>query len=138
MKKYKYLTFPQLGDERGHLVVVEAMKNIPFDIKRIFYMYGADKEVIRGQHANKYSEFILINLAGSCDILVDDGKNREVMVLDKPHHGIYLEKLVWKDMYNFSEDSILLVLSNEYYDSKEYIRDYDEFKEKISKEKNEK
>ncbi|WP_407535973.1 FdtA/QdtA family cupin domain-containing protein [Cetobacterium somerae] len=130
MKKYKILSFPQLGDNRGNLVVVEGMKNIPFEIKRMFYMYGIKNDVIRGQHANRKSEFVLINLAGSCKIKVDDGKNEEIIILDKAHEGIYLDRMVWKDMYDFSKDSILLVLSNQSYDSEEYVRDYIEFKKK--------
>jgi wxcM family protein len=134
MKKYKLLNFPQLGDERGHLVVVEGNKDIPFEIKRIFYIYGSDKDVIRGQHANRLSEFVLINISGRCNVFVDDGENQETVILDKPYQGIYLNKMVWKNMLNFSKDAILLVLSNEYYNSEEYIRDYEEFK-KIIREK---
>ncbi|MGL4308834.1 MAG: sugar 3,4-ketoisomerase [Cetobacterium sp.] len=133
MKKYKLLSFPQLGDERGHLVVVEGLKDIPFEIKRMFYIYGTKTDVVRGQHANKKSEFVLINLSGNCKIKVDDGENKEVIILDKPHEGIYLEKMVWKDMFDFSEDSILLVLSNHSYDSEEYVRDYENFKREIIK-----
>lgn len=133
MKKYKMLSFPQLGDDRGHLVVVEGMKDIPFEIKRMFYIYGTKSDVIRGQHANRNSEFVLINLAGSCKIKVDDGKNIETIILDKAHEGIYLDKMVWKDMYDFSKDSILLVLSNYSYDSQEYVRDYNEFKKEMNK-----
>lgn len=127
MKKYKTISFKELGDYRGHLVVMEGKKDIPFDIKRIFYIYGTEGNVIRGQHANKYSEFVLINVAGSCKVKVNDGKNEEIIILDKPHEGIYLDKMVWKDMYDFSKDSILLVLSNEYYNKEEYINDYKEF-----------
>lgn len=127
MKKYKVIEFPQLGDDRGQLVVVEQLKEIPFDLKRIFYIYGTKGDVARGQHANRYSEFVLINLCGSCKVLVDDGNNSEVIVLDKPHTGVYLDKLVWKEMFDFSSDSILLVLSSELYDKAEYINSYDDF-----------
>ncbi len=122
------LEFSQRGDERGHLVVVEGHQDIPFDIKRIFYIYGSDKEVVRGQHANRKSEFVLINVAGTSKVKVKDGKGNEaVYSLNRPHTGIYLPKLVWKDMYDFSEDSVLLVLASEHYDPEEYIRNYDEF-----------
>ena len=131
MKRYKILDFPQLGDERGHLVVIEGMKHIPFDIKRIFYIYGTEENVVRGQHANKLSEFVLVNLCGECKIFVDDGRYQEVILLDKPHKGIYLEKMVWKNMYDFSKDSVLLVLSSEVYDVKEYIRNYVEFQKLV-------
>lgn len=127
------LEFSQRGDERGHLVVVEGMQDIPFDIKRIFYIYGSDKEVIRGQHANRKTEFILINVAGTSKVKVSDGRGNEtVYSLNRPHTGIYLPKMVWKDMYDFSEDSVLLVLASEHYDPEEYIRDYDEFVKEIT------
>ena len=122
------LTFPQHGDERGHLVVVEGEQDIPFVVKRIFYMYGSDRNVVRGQHANRRSEFVLINVSGQSKIRVDDGLGNEaVFSLNRPHTGIYLPPMVWKDMYDFSEDSVLLVLANTHYDGHEYIRDYDEF-----------
>lgn len=122
------LEFPQRGDERGHLVIVEGEKDIPFDIKRIFYIYGSDSTVVRGQHANRNSEFVLINLAGTSKVRVKDGRGNEaVFALNRPHTGIYLPKMIWKDMYDFSSDSVLLCLSSEHYDPEEYIRDYEEF-----------
>ena len=117
--------FPQHGDERGWLVVVEGNEDIPFDIARIFYIYGSDCTVVRGRHANRKSEFVLVNICGSCKVKTDDGMGHtEVFLLDKPHEGIYIPKMIWKDMYDFSEDSILLCLSSEKYDNGEYIRDY--------------
>ena len=128
MDKPYMLEFPRHGDERGWLVAVEVVRDIPFVIKRIFYIYGSDAEVVCGKHANRKSEFILINVCGSCKVKTcDRAGHEETFVLDKPHTGIYIPKLVWKDMYDFSQDSILLCLSNEYYDAEEYIRDKDEF-----------
>jgi dTDP-4-dehydrorhamnose 3,5-epimerase-like enzyme len=131
MSKYigaQMLEFAQKGDERGHLVIIEGMDDIPFDIKRIFYIYGSDKDVIRGQHANRESEFLLINVAGTSKVRIRDGKGNEaIFVLNRPHTGVYLPKMIWKDMYDFSEDSVLLCLSSEHYDPEEYIRDYNEF-----------
>lgn len=122
------LEFQQKGDERGHLVIVEGNEDIPFEIKRVFYIYGSDSEVVRGQHANKESEFVLINVAGTSKVKVKDGRGNEVVYsLNRPHTGIYLPKMVWKDMYDFSEDSVLLCLASTHYDAAEYIRDYDEF-----------
>ena len=133
LNRVELLHFPQLGDSRGHLVVIEGKKNIPFDIKRIFYIYGSKKGVVRGQHANKKSSFVLINVSGSSKVKITDGKNEKVFVLDKQHMGIYIPKMLWKDMYDFSKDSVLLVLSDEYYDGEEYIRNYDEYIEIINK-----
>lgn len=124
----KMLEFNQKGDERGHLVIVEGGEDIPFDVKRIFYIYGSDKDIVRGQHANRESEFVLINVAGTSKVKVKDGKGNEtVYSLNRPHTGIYLPRMVWKDMYDFSEDSVLLVLASTHYNGDEYIRDYDEF-----------
>lgn len=127
LDRHKILSFKENGDERGKLVIVEGSKDVPFEIKRLFYIYGSDYDVIRGRHANRKSEFVLINVSGSSKVKVYDGNKEEVFVLDKPNTGIYLPNMVWKDMYDFSEDSVLLVLSSEHYDSQEYIRDFDEY-----------
>lgn len=127
----KLILFNENGDERGKLVVIEGMKDVPFEIKRVFYIYGSDKDVIRGRHANRRSEFVLINVCGSSKVKVSDGHTDEIYILDKPHTGIYIPKMMWKDMYDFSEDSILLVLSSEHYDSSEYIRDFNEFMNEV-------
>lgn len=126
-ERYKVLSFPDLGDERGNLVVVEGGIQIPFDINRIFYIYGSDDTVVRGQHANLRSEFVLINVAGTSKVKVDDGKETRVIELNQPRMGVYLSKMLWKEMYDFSPDSVLLVLSNEHYDANEYVRDYEEY-----------
>ena len=132
-REVQMLTFPQHGDARGHLVVVEGEQDIPFVVKRIFYMYGSDRDVVRGQHANRRSEFVLINVSGQSKIRVDDGLGNEaVFSLNRPHTGIYLPPMIWKDMYDFSPDSILLVLSSEHYDAEEYIRDHDEFVREVN------
>ncbi|MBE6813828.1 MAG: WxcM-like domain-containing protein [Ruminococcaceae bacterium] len=134
MDEIRLLEFPKRGDERGHLVIVEGGIDIPFEIKRAFYIYGADKNVIRGQHANRKTEFVLINVAGTSKVKVKDGFGKEkVYNLDRPNIGIYLPTMTWKDMYDFSEDSVLLVLASEHYDASEYIVDYDEFVNEIKK-----
>lgn len=128
MEQVKMLEFPQHGDERGQLVVVEGGQDIPFDIKRMFYIYGSDATVVRGQHANRRTEFVLINVAGTSKVKVKDGLGNEtIFCLNRPHTGIYLPRMVWKDMYDFSPDSVLLVLASEHYDPVEYIRSYDDF-----------
>ena len=101
--RVRMLSFADLGDERGSLIVVEGAQQVPFEIKRVFYMYGSDAEVVRGQHANRRTEFVLINVAGRSKVRVDDGCGREeVYSLDKPNTGIYIPRMVWKDMYDFS------------------------------------
>lgn len=132
MNLVKMLDFQQKGDERGKLVVIEGEQDIPFDIKRAFYIFGSDKDVVRGQHANRETEFVLINVAGNSKVKVKDGMGNEaIYCLNRPHTGVYLPTMVWKDMYDFSEDSVLLCLASEHYDPQEYIRDYAEFKKEV-------
>ena len=128
MTDVKMLDFQEKGDERGRLVIVEGGLDIPFEIKRVFYIYGSDPDVVRGRHANRRSRFVLINVAGTSKVRVADHKGSEMVVnLDRPHTGIYIPAMIWKDMYDFSRDSVLLVLSSEHYDPDEYIRDFDEY-----------
>ena len=128
ISKVQLLEFPQKGDERGHLVIVEGKRDIPFEIKRVFYIYGSDKNVVRGQHANRKTEFVLINVSGTSKVKVKDGRGNEaIYCLNRPHTGIYLPVMVWKDMYDFSEDAVLLVLASEPYDAAEYIRDDEDY-----------
>ncbi|MDD5791614.1 MAG: FdtA/QdtA family cupin domain-containing protein [Erysipelotrichaceae bacterium] len=132
-EKCPIINFKDLGDERGKLVVIEGEQNIPFAIKRVFYIYGSDSTVIRGQHANRESEFVLINVAGNSKVRITDGKEEFVVELNKPMMGVYIPKMVWKDMYDFSSDSVLLVLASTHYDGSEYIRDYDEYVKEVAK-----
>ncbi len=134
MDRVRMLEFPTKGDERGHLVIAEGMADVPFEIKRVFYIYGSDADVVRGRHANRRTEFVLINVAGKSRVRVKDGRGNEaVYCLDRPHAGIYLPAMVWKDMYDFSADSVLLVLASTHYDAEEYIRDYDAFADEIAR-----
>jgi hypothetical protein len=128
------LQFGDLGDERGKLVVIEGAQSIPFDIKRIFYIYGSDATVIRGQHANRNSEFVLVNVAGQSKVRITDGTEEFIVELNKPMMGVYIPKMIWKDMYDFSSDSVLLVLASTHYDAKEYIRDYNDYIEIMKNE----
>ena len=128
----RMLEFAQHGDERGHLVVVEGEGGVPFAIQRVFYMYGSDPDVVRGQHANRRTAFVLINVAGRSKVRVRDGRGNEAtFALNRPHTGIYLPRMVWKDMYDFSADSVLLVLASEHYAAAEYIRDYAQFEREV-------
>ena len=128
MFEAKLLEFLPRGDERGYLVAIEENKEIPFQIKRVFYIYGTKYNVKRGQHANLNSEFVLINIAGKSKVKIDDGNESKIFELNRPHTGIYIPRMYWKEMYDFSDDAILLCLASEYYDDGEYIRDYFKFK----------
>jgi len=133
-EQYKIIEFVDLGDERGNLVVIEGDGvDIPFDIKRVFYIYGSDAEVVRGQHANRETEFLLVNVSGTSKVRVDNGRESRVIELNRPRMGLYLSSMVWKDMYAFSADSVLLVLASRHYDAAEYIRDYQEYLAELGK-----
>ncbi len=127
----KLLSFDDLGDERGKLVVIEGGQAIPFEIRRVFYIYGSDESVVRGQHANRESEFVLINVAGTSRVKMSDGDEEVVVELNRPMMGVYIPRMVWKEMYDFSSDSVLLVLASTHYDGSEYIRDHDEYLKEI-------
>ena len=126
-EKCPVLQFADLGDERGKLVVIEGGQQIPFEIKRVFYIYESDATVVRGQHANRESEFVLINVAGQSKVRITDGTEEFVVALDKPMMGVYIPRMIWKDMYDFSQDSVLLVLASTHYNGAEYIRDYEDY-----------
>lgn len=133
-EQYKILEFEDLGDQRGNLVVIEGDgADIPFDIRRVFYIYGSDSEVVRGQHANRETEFLLVNVSGTSKVKVDNGKESRVIELNRPRMGLYLPPMVWRDMYDFSPDSVLLVLASRHYDASEYIRDYQEYRTELAK-----
>lgn len=122
----KYI-FPPHGDDRGQLVALEERKDIPFDIKRIYYIYDTLAGVRRGFHAHKNLQQILICVHGSCKIHLDNGFETEEVLLDKPTEGLYISNNMWREMYDFSPDAVLLVLASEHYDESDYIRNYDTF-----------
>ncbi len=131
MKKYQLMELKSFGDERGSLISFQKDINVPFDVKRAFYIYDTKCDVARGCHANRNSQFLLVVINGSCRIKIDDGKKQDNILLNKPHQALFLDKMVWKEMYEFSYNAVLLVLSNEYYDESEYIRDYDLYKKEV-------
>ena len=126
-EKCKIIEFNDLGDERGKLVVIEGNISIPFEIKRVFYIYDSDNTIVRGQHANRKTDFVLINVAGKSKVRITNGKEEFVVELNRPMMGVYIPKMIWKDMYDFTPDSVLLVLANTHYDGDEYIRSFDEY-----------
>lgn len=130
MQVTKYIFQPH-GDERGQLIALEEYKDFPFQIKRIYYIYNTSEKVIRGRHAHKSLQQILICIHGSCKILLDDGKEKEIIQLNKPEEGLFITNAMWREMFDFSSDAVLLVLASELYDELDYIRKYDEFLEYV-------
>lgn len=128
---YKIIDLQRHSDNRGDLVAVERCSEIPFEIKRIYYLYNTADHVRRGYHAHKNLEQILICVHGSVTIRLDDSYTSEEVVLNDPAKGLYLKSSMWREMYNFSEDAVLLVMASELYDEDDYIRDYQQFCEMI-------
>ena len=119
--------FNILGDDRGSLISLEANQNIPFDIKRVYYIYATKENVKRGLHAHINLKQVAICVNGSCKILLDNGENKQVVNMDKPSKGVILQEMIWREMYDFSEDCVLMVLASELYDENDYIRDYSDY-----------
>lgn len=119
--------FPPHGDDRGQLVAIEAMKDLPFSVKRVYYIYDTLPGVRRGFHAHKNLQQILICVSGSCKIHLDNGSETSEVLLDKPNEGLYIANDMWREMYDFTPGAVLLVLASEYYDEADYIRNYDDF-----------
>lgn len=127
MSLIKFIDFKLLGDDRGHLTVLEANKNIPFDIKRVYYLTDTQAGVPRGFHAHKELEQVAVCVSGKCRMILDDGRHKEETWLDSVSKAIRIEKMVWHEMHDFSPDCVLLVLASEHYDESDYIREYDVF-----------
>ena len=123
----RIIKFQTHGDEKGTLVAVEECKDIPFQIKRVYYMYNTGSDVSRGCHAHKSLQQVLICVHGSCKVRLDDGKERKVVSLDQPDKGLYISNHIWREMFDFSPDAVLMVLASEPYRESDYIRDYAEF-----------
>lgn len=119
--------FKNLGDGRGSLVSLESNKNLPFNIKRVYYMYGCTPTKPRGFHAHRELQQIAIAISGSCRILLDDGITKKWLQLNSPEQGVHIGNMVWHEMHDFSDDCILMVLADDFYDEADYIRDYDQF-----------
>lgn len=133
MKQYELINLNAYEDNRGNLIAFEQGANCPFDVKRCFYIYDTKKaDTVRGAHANRRSQFLLIVIHGSCKVRIDTGKTKDEVLLNSPKTALYLDKMVWKEMFDFSEGAVLMVLSNEKYDEKEYIRDYNDFLKEVN------
>lgn len=126
MQVVKYV-FQTHGDERGQLISLEEYNDIPFTIKRVYYMYDTGPGVIRGRHAHKTLKQILVCVHGSCKIRLDNGYEKKIVALEKPYEGLYISNDTWREMYDFSPEAVLMVLASEIYDESDYIRNYEEF-----------
>lgn len=127
MNLISWIDLPNLGDERGGLVVAEASKNIPFKVNRIYYIFDAKPEIPRGFHAHKELQQVAFCIRGKCRMLMDNGIDKQEVWLDQANKGLMIPPFVWHEMHDFSEDCILLVLASEHYNESDYIRNYDDF-----------
>ncbi|ENM1057396.1 sugar 3,4-ketoisomerase [Enterobacter hormaechei] len=115
------------GDDRGSLIALEEENNIPFEIKRVYYMFNTKDDVRRGMHAHRKLKQVAIAVRGSCRFVLDNGIERVEILLDNPGQGLLIDSCMWREMYDFSKDCVLMVLADSHYDESDYIRDYDEF-----------
>jgi dTDP-4-dehydrorhamnose 3,5-epimerase-like enzyme len=129
--KCRIINFPKITDARGNLSFIEENKHAPFEIKRVFYLYDVPSGATRGGHAHKKMEQTIIALSGSFEVIVDDGENRKSFFLNRPHYGLYIPPGIWREMENFSSNSVALVLASTLYDEGDYIRDYEIFKKMV-------
>lgn len=120
------------GNDTGKLISIESERNLPFECKRVFYIYSVKDDVKRGLHANRNSRFAFVCLSGSVHIYSHDGKNEYDHLLDEPSKMLVMNNMVWKEMYDFSEDAVLMVLSDCLYNVSEYIYDFDEFLSEVN------
>jgi dTDP-4-dehydrorhamnose 3,5-epimerase-like enzyme len=131
LKLANYIFFPPLGDSRGSLVALETLKTVPFDIKRVYYIFGTQPGVARGFHAHRKLQQVAVCVTGKCRMVLDDGQQREEVWMDSPTKGLLIGDLIWREMHDFSPDCVLLVLASEHYDEADYIRSYDDFKQAL-------
>ncbi|PRA28251.1 sugar 3,4-ketoisomerase [Pseudomonas poae] len=134
MSLIKLIEFDVLGDERGQLVVLEAMKNVPFEIKRVYYLTGTKAGVPRGFHAHKELVQVAVCVSGKCLMIMDDGVKKEKVWMSSPSQGVLIDRMMWHEMHEFSADCVLLVIASELYDENDYIRSYADFVGMINNE----
>ncbi|MFV5504104.1 sugar 3,4-ketoisomerase [Acinetobacter sp. 226] len=133
MNLIEWIELPNLGDHRGSLVVAEANRNIPFNIQRLYYIFGTQPDVPRGFHAHKDLQQIAFCIQGSCKMLMDNGKEKLEVLIGQSNKGLFIPPMVWHEMHDFSKDCILLVLASDYYEESDYIRNYDQFLKELHK-----
>ncbi len=123
------INLPKIADPRGNLTFVEGRKHIPFEIKRVFYLYDVPGGESRGGHAHRKCQQFIIAMSGSFDVVLDDGRMRKTITLNRSYYGLYIPSMIWRELANFSSGSVCMALASEPYDEKDYFRDYDEFLE---------
>lgn len=126
------INFNVIGDDRGSLIALESNKTIPFEIKRIYYIYGTQQNVKRGMHAHYDLQQVIVCINGSCKLLLDNGFEQQTFTLSAPSSGLFIDRLIWRELFDFSDEAILLILASDYYNEHDYIRNYNKFIEIIN------
>ncbi|MBA2246312.1 MAG: WxcM-like domain-containing protein [Gemmatimonadetes bacterium] len=129
----RIIELPKIVDLRGNLTVVESSRHVPFEIRRVYYLYDVPAGESRGGHAHRELEQFLVAASGSFDVVLDDGSSRKTVTLNRPYLGLYLPRLIWRELVNFSSGSVCLVLASLPYDEADYFRDYDEFRTTVAR-----
>jgi len=128
----KIVNFPKVTDVRGNLSFIEQNNQVPFEIRRVYYLYDVPVGATRGGHAHRGLHQVIIALSGSFDVVLDDGFKKKTFFLNRPHYGLYVPPRIWRELENFSSSSVALSLVSEVYDESDYIRDYDTFKRLVN------
>jgi len=131
VEQCRLIDLPKILDPRGNLTFVEGHKHVPFEIKRVFYLYDVPGGETRGAHANALTEQFIVAMSGSFDVVVDDGRETKKFSLNRAYYGLYIPKMIWRGIENFSSGGVCLALCSTFYSADEYLRDYDEFKKKV-------
>ncbi|MEK7393947.1 MAG: FdtA/QdtA family cupin domain-containing protein [Fibrobacterota bacterium] len=126
--RVRLIDFPIVHEPRGNLSFIEGQRLIPFDIQRVYYLYDVPGGAVRGGHAHKNLQQVIIALSGSFDVVVDDGTDRKKISLNRSYHGLYLPNMIWRELENFSSGAVCLVLASAYYEEDDYIRDIAQFR----------
>ena len=132
LDKCKIIQLPKIEDIRGNLTFIEGKNHIPFEIKRVYYLYDVPGGETRGGHAHKTLEQFIIAASGSFDVVLDDGEKKEKFCLNRSYYGLYIPNMIWREIENFSSGSVCLVLASKLFNEEDYIRDYNTFKKFVS------
>ena len=131
----RIIELPKITDSRGNLTVIESGRHVPFEVKRVYYLYDVPDGEARGGHAHRQLEQLIIATSGRFEVAVDDGAERASFILDRPDRGLHVPKMIWRDLVNFSSEAVCLVLASHHYDESDYFRDYDAFRTAVGKVK---